>query len=199
MSKISNVITMLELLQTGRKYSIKELSDILEVTPRMIRCYKEELEKAGIYIDSIKGIYGGYILNSSIRIPSRMFKKTDYEILDEYIDNEIDIKKKDKLILLQDKIRGIYIGSNKEKAELYLKDETLKKYNILTRAIKENRRVKIEYYSYNDGMNTRIIEPAEMFLYKDGWFCAANCLLRGDIRHFELKRISKIELLDELF
>ena len=195
MSKISNVITMLELLQTGRKYSIKELSDILEVTPRMIRCYKEELEKAGIYIDSIKGIYGGYILNSS----SRMFKKTDYEILDEYINNENDIKKKDKLILLQDKIRGIYIGSNKEKAELYLKDETLKKYNILTRAIKENRRVKIEYYSYNDGMNTRIIEPAEMFLYKAGWFCAANCLLRGDIRHFELKRISKIELLDELF
>lgn len=199
MSKISNVITMLELLQTGRKYSIKELSDILEVTPRMIRCYKEELEKAGIYIDSIKGIYGGYILNSSIRIPSRMFKKTDYEILDEYINNENDIKKKDNLILLQNKIHGVYIGSNKEKAELYLKDETLKKYNILTRAIKENRRVKIEYYSYNDGMNTRIIEPAEMFLYKDGWFCAANCLLRGDIRHFELKRISKIELLDELF
>lgn len=199
MSKISNVITMLELLQTGKKYSIKELSDILEVTPRMIRCYKEELEKAGIYIDSIKGIYGGYVLNSSIRIPIRKFKKIDYEMLDEYIDNEIDIKKKDKLILLQDKIRGIYIGSNKEKAELYLKDETLKKYNILTRAIKENRRVKIEYYSYNDGMNSRTIEPAEMFLYKAGWFCAANCLLRGDIRHFELKRISKIELLDEKF
>ena len=199
MSKISNVITMLELLQTGKKYSIKELSNILEVTPRMIRCYKEELEKAGIYIDSIKGIYGGYILNSSIRIPNRKFKKIDYKILDEYIDNEIDIKKKDKLILLQDKIRGIYIGSNKEKAKLYLKDETLKKYNILTRAIKENRRVKIEYYSYNDGMNTRIIESTEMFLYKAGWFCATNCLLRGDIRRFELKRISKIELLDELF
>lgn len=199
MSKISNVITMLELLQTGKKYSIKELSNILEVTPRMIRCYKEELEKAGIYIDSIKGIYGGYVLNSNIRIPNRKFKKIDYEILDEYINNENDIKKKDNLILLQNKIHGVYIGSNKEKAELYLKDETLKKYNILTRAIKENRRVKIEYYSYNDGMNTRIIEPAEMFLYKSGWFCAANCLLRGDIRHFELKRISKIELLDELF
>ena len=84
MSKISNVITMLELLQTGKKYSIKELSNILEVTPRMIRCYKEELEKAGIYIDSIKGIYGGYILNSSIRIPNRKFKKIDYKILDEF-------------------------------------------------------------------------------------------------------------------
>ena len=50
MSKVSNVITLLELLQSGRKYSIKELSTILEVSERMIRVYKEDLEKAGIYI-----------------------------------------------------------------------------------------------------------------------------------------------------
>lgn len=35
MSKISNVLTMLEYLSSGRKYSIKELSDKLEVTPRI--------------------------------------------------------------------------------------------------------------------------------------------------------------------
>lgn len=60
-SKISNVITMLELLQSGRKYSISELSNLLEVSPRMIRSYKEDLEKAGIYIDTIMGPYGGYL------------------------------------------------------------------------------------------------------------------------------------------
>ena len=32
MSKVSNVITMLELLQNGRKYSVSELSNILEVS-----------------------------------------------------------------------------------------------------------------------------------------------------------------------
>jgi predicted DNA-binding transcriptional regulator YafY len=63
MSKIANVLTMLELLSHGRKYSIKELSERLEVTNRMIRLYKEELEKAGIYIDTIRGPYGGYVLN----------------------------------------------------------------------------------------------------------------------------------------
>ena len=46
MSKISNVITMVELLQTGKKYSIKELANELEVTERMIRVYKEDLDKA---------------------------------------------------------------------------------------------------------------------------------------------------------
>lgn len=54
MSKISNVLTMLEYLSSGKKYSIAELSANLEVTPRMIRVYKEEIEKAGIYIDTIR-------------------------------------------------------------------------------------------------------------------------------------------------
>ena len=45
MSKISNILTMINLLNTGRQYTINELANILEVTPRMIRIYKEELEK----------------------------------------------------------------------------------------------------------------------------------------------------------
>ena len=56
MSKISNVLTMIEYLSTGKKYSINELSQLLEVTPRMIRVYKNEIEKAGIYVDTIKGL-----------------------------------------------------------------------------------------------------------------------------------------------
>lgn len=199
MSKISNVITMLELLQIGKKYSIKELSNELEVSERMIRVYKEELEKAGIYIDTLMGPYGGYVLNQSIRMPIRKFKLEDAKLLDKYINNEKDIELKNKLTILQDKIKGVYIGSKKEEKELNLKEETLNKFNLLTRAIKEKRKVKILYYSYGKGENERIIDPAEMFLFQDGWYCAAFCELKNDIRHFELKRIIKYELLDEKY
>ena len=199
MSKISNVLTMIQLLSTGRKYSVLELSNILEVSPRMIRLYKEELEKAGIYIDSIMGPYGGYVLNQSIRMPLRKFKMSDVNLLDKYINAEKNIDEREKLILLQDKIKGVYIGSKQEAKELDLKDETNKKYNILTRAIKEKRKVKILYYSYGKGENERVIDPAEMFLFQDGWYCAAFCEKKQDIRHFELKRIIKYELLDEKY
>lgn len=199
MSKISNVITMMNLLSNGKKYSIEELSKVLEVTPRMVRIYKDELEKAGIYIDSIMGPYGGYVLNQSIRIPERKFKKEDYEILNQYIINNSNADSKEKLENLKDKIRGIYIGSQQEQRELNLNTETLTKYNCLTRAIKERRKVKILYYSYNKGETERVINPAEMFLFKDGWYCAAFCELRKDIRHFELKRMRKLELLEEKF
>ena len=102
MSKISNVLTMIEMLQSGRKYSISELANELEVSERMIRVYKEDLEKAGIYIDTIMGPYGGYVLNQTIRMPVRKFKKKDYERLDKYILNEKDELEKEKLTLLQD-------------------------------------------------------------------------------------------------
>ena len=150
MSKVSNAINMLQLLSSGRKYTIKELSDILEVSQRMVRSYKEDLDKSGIFIDTIMGPYGGYVLNKTIRLPAQRFKKEDYELLDNYVKKEKDPNIKEKLIYLQDKIRGVYIGSKKEKVELDKDSEYSKKYNLLTRAIKERRKVKILYYSYQD-------------------------------------------------
>lgn len=199
MSKISNVILFLEYLNSGKKYSIQELSEKLEVSPRMIRIYKEELEKAGIYIDTIMGPYGGYVLNRTIRLPLRRFKMKDAKLLDKYIELEQDPHEKENLILLQDKIKGVYAGSKQEAKELNLKEETLAKYNLLTRAIKERKKVKLLYYSYDKGENERVICPAEMFLFQDGWYVAAYCLLKNDIRHFELKRIIKYEILEENF
>ena len=94
MSKISNVLTMLECLSSGKKYSIAELSKRLEVTPRMIRVYKDEIEKAGIYIDTIKGPYGGYVLNQNITVPKRFITP-----------NVIDIKNKDFFNLINKAIK----------------------------------------------------------------------------------------------
>ena len=199
MSKISNVLIMLQYLTSARKYSINELAEKIEVSQRMIRTYKEELEKAGIYIDTIMGPYGGYVLNQSIKLPIRKFKKTDYEFLENYIEEEKDELKKQKLINIQNKIKGLYANNKEYDVKTNLKDETLSKYNCLTRAIKERKKVKIVYYSYNKGENERIICPAEMFLFQEGWYCAAFCLLKNDIRHFELKRIISYELLNEKF
>lgn len=80
MSKLSNTLMMLELLQNGRKYSIKELSEKLEVSPRMIRKYKDELELAGIYVESLRGTYGGYYLNQNIKLPNRFLKPENIKL-----------------------------------------------------------------------------------------------------------------------
>lgn len=116
MSKISNVLTMLEYLSSGRKYSIAELSEKLEVTPRMIRVYKDEIEKAGIYIDTIKGPYGGYVLNQNINVPKRFITP-----------NVIDIKNKEYFNLINRAIKE----KRKCLIEYYSKD----KENVSERTI----------------------------------------------------------------
>lgn len=154
MSKISNVITMLELLSSGRKYNIKELSEQLEVKGRMIRLYKDELAKAGIYIDTVKGPYGGYVLNQNINVPKRFIIPNNIEIMDKDI------------------------------------------FNIINRSIKEKRKLKIIYYSNENGNSERIIKPYDLFLYGNEWGIAAYCELRNDIRHFYINRIKKVEILE---
>lgn len=198
MSKLSNTLTMIELLQGGRKYNVKELASILEVSERMIRIYKEDLEKAGIYIDVIMGPYGGYVLRQNAHLPLRTFSEEDAKLLKRCVDIESNFKNKEKLLTLYEKIVGINKSYDTEKYSL-LKDDDNKKYNFIAKAIKEKRKLKILYYSFDKGKNERVIYPAQLFLFKDGWYCAAFCEKRNDFRHFELKRILKYELLDEKY
>ena len=146
---------MLEYLSSGKKYSIKELSELLEVTPRMIRVYKDELEKAGIYVDTLKGPYGGYVLNQNIHVPKRFITS--------------------KTIIVQNKSI----------------------FNSVNRAIKEQRKCFIEYYSKDrKELSKRIIHPYDLILLGDEWGVAAYCELKEEIRHFYINRIQSIQLLE---
>ena len=122
MSKISNVLNMIEYLSTGRKYSIAELSEKLEVTPRMIRVYKDEIEKAGIYIDTIKGPYGGYVLNQNVNVPKRFITPNEINVKDKNLFNLINraIKEKRKCLIE-------YYSKNEEK----ITSRTINPYDLI--------------------------------------------------------------------
>ena len=188
MSKVSNVLLFLQYLENGRKYSISELAEKLEVSPRMIRIYKDELEKAGIYIDTIMGPYGGYVLKQNIMIPTISFSNKDYEYL-----KSLSIQD-ERFLSILDKVK-----KNISKDSIEIDDSIKNYYNLLSRAIREKKKVLITYLSYQDGVGERIIHPFHLFYYSTGWGCAAFCELRGDLRHFELSRIQKIQLLEDFY
>ena len=81
MSKIANMLNLVEKLKDERIHSISELSKELEVSPRMIRQYKTELEEAGIYISSTTGKYGGYQLEQERNTIDIGLTKRDIVIL----------------------------------------------------------------------------------------------------------------------
>ncbi len=98
MSKISNMLNMIQILKDENIHSIQNLSEKLEVSQRMIRRYKEELEQAGIYINSVTGKYGGYQIdktNNFLKLEN-IVKEEMYIIMKKAIKNrnKVEIKYK---------------------------------------------------------------------------------------------------------
>lgn len=199
MSKISNVTLMLEYLSSGRKYSIQELSELLEVSPRMVRIYKEELEKAGIFVETLKGVYGGYVLNQHINTPYLLFDHQDVAAIDECILQSDDGNLKNRLVDIKKKITTNLLKDENSKDTLMNNDQELNVYNKLSRALKNHKKVRIKYYNLQHGESIRTIYPLGMYLFQGEWWCSSYWEEKDDMRQFHITRISECDILDETF
>ena len=192
MGKIANAIQMLDYLNTGNKYSVKDLSKRLGITERMVRYYKTELEQIGIPIETFMGPNGGYyILN--VKSQYNHFNKYDLQLLEninmilEKLGYE-DIVKYKKLInkikfasdVEEEKSKYFFDNGANDKSELYF---------TLNDAILNKTPLKILYRNLKQEWQERIIHPLQIFSYDNKFYVTAYCELRDDIRHFEIDRI----------
>ena len=193
MSKISNTLIVLRLLSNGTKYSAKDLSQKLETSERMIRTYITDLEMAGIPIESIRGPYGGYIINQKVSIPTIVFTKKDTKQLDDLINTTEDINQKKSLIELRNKI---FLNIQEEEtSSLKMSQENLEKYNLISKAIKEKRKIKITYFS-KGVKKERVIIPLEVFVYDSKWFVIVIYSEdKEDVRYLNFERLNHLTLL----
>ena len=100
MSKVANMLNMLQILKDKNIHSISSLAQKLEVSERMIRQYKSELEQSGIYLKSYTGKYGGYKIddnNNFFKIENEVKEKM-YIIMKKAITNKNKVKIKYKSI-----------------------------------------------------------------------------------------------------
>lgn len=196
MGKLSNMLYMIDLLNTGNIYSIKELSEKIGVTERMIRYYKNEICNNGIIIESFKGPNGGYFMIDKIKYYTSI-NKYDIQLLDniynvlfnnnfKYIDKYKDFLDKSK------KMYSIYDEKSKyiSNIDLNFPGEIGK---IINNAMEKNDKIEIVYNDIDGGQSKRIIHPLNTFKCNDDYYVTAFCELRNDIRHFELSRIVNIK------
>ena len=199
MSKITNTILMIKLLSNGRVYSVKELSEELGVTERMVRYYKEQLEMAGYIIESFKGPGGGYYINKNDMININYFNKYDLEVLDRVEQSEISTSDNDKLIKdfieLNKKLHSIY-NTNKVLSEydnnLSFKEND-EKIKIIDDSIKNMKSIYISYLGTSGNVTNREILPISIFKFENNIYVTAFCKLRGAIRHFDLNKIMSLD------
>ena len=190
MSKISKNIKMLDILSSGKKYTCKQLAEILEISPRKVRLYKDELEKEGIYIDTFLGKDGGYQLRSKIDIPSILFNQNDIEIMDKAIKSCRDEEELGNLINLKQKIVNYCKLINQEVD--FLEEEKRQILDDIQKSIIRKQSIKIKYYS--KGMEKqREVYPKQIYKYDNLIMVVVQYSEdRNDIRHLNLNRIDKI-------
>jgi len=196
MGKFSNMLFMIDLLNTVNKYSIKELSQKLGVTERMIRYYKEELENNGIFIESFKGPNGGYFMIDKVK-NYISFNKYDVQLLEnvsKVLENSNFSFMKSYKDLLE-KVKNMYsIAEEKSKFIVDIKSlDNNEIFNIVKSSIKKQESINIEYRNIDGTISKRTIHPLQLFNYKDINYVTAYCELRKDIRHFEIERIENIK------
>jgi predicted DNA-binding transcriptional regulator YafY len=68
----AQVLTLLELLQSGGIRTMVELADRLGVDPRTVRRYVDHLIDLDVPVESVRGRYGGYRLAAGYRLPPLM-------------------------------------------------------------------------------------------------------------------------------
>ena len=194
MSKITNALLMMKLLSNGRVYSVKELSEELGVTERMVRNYKEQLEMAGYIIESFKGPGGGYFINKNNFMNINFFNKYDLEVLDR-IENEVIINDNElnkDFTELNKKLHSIY-NSNKVLSEYkdvnVLISKNDEKVKIINNCINNKNNLLIDYLGSSGKITKREIIPINVFEFENNIYVTAFCKLRGAIRHFSLDKI----------
>lgn len=199
MAKLSNLIMMINLLKNGRKYSIKELSEKLEVSERTIREYKLFLEEAGIYIETLRCPYGGYVLKRDVNLPKIDFNQNDIDLLKIVIPNIKDVNLIEKVHNLSNKINNCIIEENNRNVKLIADENELKVYNTISKALKHNYKLKIKYYNIQHGNSIRTIYPLALYLFQNEWWCSSYWEEKDDMRQFHLKRILNAEIIEETF
>lgn len=195
MSKVANMLNMVKILEDGKIHTIQDLADELEVSTRMIRIYKQELEQAGIYIQGKQGINGGYILDN-------MKSTIDIGLTGEEIYQLKNMKKNELDEAIINKIIKAYITNEHRKDNTKSKQlmpESTEIYKDFRLAINNRNKIFIEFKSVNSGKTKRIIHPAELFTYLNNWYVAAFCELRNEIRLFKLNDIISYKILDKKY
>ena len=186
---------MVKILEDGKIHTIQDLADELEVSTRMIRIYKQELEQAGIYIQGKQGINGGYILDN-------MKSTIDIGLTGEEIYQLKNMKKNELDEAIINKIIKAYITNEHRKDNTKSKQlmpEFTEIYKDFRLAINNRNKIFIEFKSVNSGKTKRIIHPAELFTYLNNWYVAAFCELRNEIRLFKLNDIISYKILDKKY
>ena len=195
---------LLDLLQTGREWSGSELCARLEVSERTLRRDVEDLRALGYGIEAVRGVGGGYRLGPGAAIPPLVLTR------DEAVAIAVGLRAAAVGVVtgLEDASSGALA-----KLEQSLSNETRERISAveqamvslsaggaahvdvdvvvtIARAIRESRRLRIDY-TRHDGIEVRrTIEPHRILHTAERWYLVAWDVERDAWRTLRVDRLA---------
>ncbi|HAE42717.1 MAG TPA: transcriptional regulator [Clostridiales bacterium] len=216
MSKLSNTMIMLVLLRAKQQMKIGEIAEILEVNNRMVQIYRDDLEKAGIIIESKPGRYGGYslpktydsLLNLNLNPEEVMALNMAYKQLEEsglIYANELSVAYNKLMASLQ--VNKHYQGDvndyqfvSKSSPAALSNNQEREHCKKIHASLIQKKQIHINYYSLlNDEHQERTVSPYALYEYRNSLYLTGFCHLRQEIRDFKISRIKSLATTDDYF
>lgn len=214
----TRLLTILELLQARGRMSGPELAARLEVSTRSVRRYVTMLQDMGIPVEGERGRFGQYRLRAGYKLPPLMF--TDDEALAltaglllvrrsgglvDAATTEGALAKLDRV--LPETVRGqvtalhdtLVLEPPVTGSAPNATDKVIDKLAVLSRGVKEGRRVRLGYANKAGETSLRDLEPYAVAKRSEVWHVVGYCCLRRDVRVFRVDRMREVGLLAETF
>ena len=210
MGKVGTAIKMLFMLRNNGRMKIKDIADRLEVSERQVQEYKDELQQAGIFIESKSGKYGGYQLMNdyNVNIPLNTMEIAVLENVSDFIESTNNVYSNEYKDILDKIKRSSKVKENDDRVVDYFyinprrsinREEENKRHRIISDAYITNRKLNIKYKSINSKPGERIVHPYGIYTYNGDTYMIAFCEKRNEMRDFKICRIIDIDILDEKY
>ncbi|WP_297439522.1 YafY family protein [uncultured Clostridium sp.] len=209
--KSANMLSMITLLLENKVLTARDLSEKLEVSPRTIFRYVEEISATDIPITMTKGRNGGIQILDTHKLDKRLLSSDDLSALVSSL-KTLEITTNNKAYSLTlDKIKSLIPSQNSDniilKANQILIDTTTwdgvhnssSSIEIIKDALNKSCLLSFEYTDNFKNETLRICEPYRLILKGTYWYLYAFCRTKNSFRKFKLSRISNLTMLDESF
>lgn len=200
-SSVENIIKMIRILQNESCVSGQELAFRLGVSVKTIQKYKMDLEKMHIFIETKKGRYGGYYLDSAVlELHSALSDEEAKALIDAkmYLERDRNFKQTLAYHGAVDKVL-----QNERMANVIKNKGSISKLNHagfrggferiklekLQVAIRDQKIIFIEFQSDNLGMEDALVHPYGLIQLDGRFILIAFSESSGDVQLFHVESI----------
>jgi predicted DNA-binding transcriptional regulator YafY len=206
MNRLDRLTSILIQLQSKKIVKAEEIADRFEISLRTVYRDVKSLMEAGVPIGSQAGT--GYFIVEGYHLPPVMFNQeeasalvmagklvermTDQSVRTAFegalfkIKSVLNEAQKDHLESLQDHIEVL-------RPQMNLPAQSGSFLSDLQKAVAGKQVIQIDYFSNQNELTQREVEPIGLFYYSAAWHLIAWCRLRNGFRDFRSDRIKELK------